>query len=235
MNHLEGLKYLESKGINIFHAFNTDGISDVIESSVPHLTLSEYPSTILIANAGPKFWNSMQVAGFGGVDPVDNYSIFLAQRYASEYLVANSEILYPSDYPISLREIGSRTGWSFPSPIGITIHPRYGTWYAYRALFLVNTQIPATPVPNMKNPCDICDSKPCQSVCPVTAVGDIGAFDLDGCARFRIEDESPCSYQCISRNACPIGTEFRYTTEQMKYHYSRSRVSMSKYYATLNT
>lgn len=230
INHKGGIQFLESRGINLFHAFDTSSLVDLLSKAVPNLELDKYPTTILIANAGFEFWQSLKQAGIQGDHPVDQYSFLLASEYSQKYLDCEAQILYPSDYPISLRDVGSRTGWSFTTPMGITIHPKYGTWYAYRALFLVETHIPVSPPLVADHPCESCVEKPCQSVCPSNAVREIGSFGLEQCARYRIEDDSPCSFQCLSRNRCPVGTEYRYVHEQMKYHYNRSRNTMIGYF-----
>ena len=230
LNKKEGTEFLEAHGINLFHAFDTLDLVDLFSEAVPDLEVDKYPTTILLANAGFEFWHSLKQADIRGDHPVDQYSILLAKEYAQEYLNCEAQFLYPSDYPISLREVGFRTGWSFTTPMGITIHPKYGTWYAYRALFLVETELPASQPLIADHPCESCVDKPCQTVCPSGAVQQIGSFGLEQCARYRIEDDSPCSFQCLSRNRCPVGTEYQYVPEQMKYHYNRSRNTMIRYF-----
>lgn len=226
----KGLEYLNACGINLFHAFDTDSIATSISDAVPHLNLNQYPTTILVANAGYKFWQSMKDAKVEGEDPIDQYSTTIVQRYSQHFLDAEFELLYPSDYPVSLRTIGSKTGWSHDSPMGISIHPEFGLWFAYRALFMVSTPLPASQPIQLKHPCESCVDKPCQAVCPASAVTEMGAFDLDTCARFRIEDDSICGFQCLSRISCPVGAEYRYVPEQMKYHYQRSRKTMVRFF-----
>ena len=231
MNQSQGIEYLESHGIDLFHAFDTPALAEQIGSAVPTIDLDEYPTTVLIANAGTTLWHSMKQAGMSsGADPVDRYSVHLARQYAERFLNTEAEILYPSDYPISLREIGAKTGWSYTTPMGITIHPKFGTWYAYRALFMVKTQLPASSPLLADHPCESCTDKPCITVCPSGAVGENGSFGLETCAKYRIEDHSPCAYQCLSRISCPVGTEYHYVPEQMKYHYNRSRTTMIRYF-----
>lgn len=227
-----GIEFLASRGINLFHAFDTSDLVDLLNESVTDIEFERYPSTILLANAGFEFWQSLKQADIRGDHPVDQYSILLAKAYSQDFLNCDAQILYPSDYPISLREVGFRTGWSFTTPMGITIHPKFGTWYAYRALFLVETKVPASRPLVADHPCESCVEKPCRTACPSGAVDDIGSFELERCARYRIEDKSPCSFQCLSRNRCPVGTEYQYLPEQMKYHYNRSRTTMIRYFKT---
>ena len=231
MNQSDGLEYLRMNGINLYHVFDTSSIADLLVPAVPDLRLEDYPSAVLIANAGYELWHSLESFGMYGNDPVDNFSLHLATTYAKDYLNSEAMILYPSSYPISLRAIGERTGWSFTTPMGISIHPKFGTWFAYRSIFLLEKQLPATKPDQADHPCHSCLDKPCQTVCPSGAVRDIGAFGLDECARFRLQDSSPCAYSCFSRIACPVGSEYRYVPDQMKYHYKRSRESMARHYS----
>ena len=232
MSYSQGIQFLESRGINLFHAFDTSDIAGIIGNAVPDLDLSPYPTTVLTAHAGFKFWQSMKLVGIQGDDPVDRYSVLLAQEYAERFLNCQAEILYPSDYPISLVSIAEKAGWNYVTPMGISIHPHYGTWFAYRTLFLIKTQLAPTPRLIAEHPCESCMDKPCQTVCPSGAVTEIGSFNLEACARYRIQDDSPCSYQCQSRNVCPVGAQYKYVPEQMKYHYRRSRNTMKRYFGS---
>ena len=228
----EGRKYLGTNGINLFHVFDTASLADLLQPAVSEANLSDYPSTVLIANAGSDLWHAMQAFGTCSDDPIDEFSIHLASTYARDYLKTKFKILYPSNLPISLRAIGSRTGWCHPSPLGLTIHPEFGTWYAFRALFLVKERLPASEAQETDHPCETCEDKPCIPACPVNAVGEIGSFDLDKSAHFRLRDSSPCAYRCLSRISCPVGTEYQYVPQQMKYHYQRSRSTIAQYYRT---
>ncbi len=235
MSFSDGIKFLESNGINLFHAFDTPSVSSLICSVLPDFELASFPTTVLIANAGFDFWDSMKQAGVRGSDPVDQYSILLAQEFAGKHLSCKAQILYPSDHPVSLLSFGSRAGWSLATPMGVSIHPTYGTWFAYRALFLIDTYIPASSPLDAEHPCESCIDKPCQTECPSKAVGDMGSFKHETCARFRIEDGSPCADRCLSRLRCPVGSEYRYADEQMKYHYGRSRKTMLRYFGSQTT
>ena len=233
MNQIPGNEYLQSNGINFFHSFDTLDVADLLTPAVADIDLDEFPSTVLIANAGRKLWDALQDFGMRDSDPVDTFSEHIATTYATEQLNTTVKILYPSSYPVPLREFGARTGSVHTSLIGIGIHPHFGTWFAYRALFLVGIQLPASVQPKSEHPCEICPDMPCRAVCPPMVVKDPGLFDLDGCARFRLQEQSPCASSCFSRIRCPVGTEFRYAPRQMKYHYDRSRRSMARYYSEL--
>ncbi len=230
MNYKRGVQFLESQGINLFHAFDTTDIAEIISNAVPNIELDRFPTTVLIANAGYVFWQSMRAANVQDDNPVDQYSILLSHEFAKKYLHCDIEILYPSDYPLSLQSVGQKTGWSHTTPMGISIHPTFGTWFAYRALFLVEQKLPATAPLVADHPCESCLDRPCQRVCPSGAVGEIGSFKLETCGHYRIEHNSSCAYQCLSRISCPVGVEYQYVPEQMNYHYNRSRTTLLRYF-----
>ncbi len=232
MDHHGGMEYLESKGINLFHIFDTQEVLDLLEPALSPFDFEKYPSTVLLGNAGASLWHSLQEYGMDSDDPVDDFSVYLAEQFAQQFLATASFILYPSSHPISLQKFGLRAGWAHTTPMGISIHPKFGTWFAYRALFFVNSKLKKSEPLSAQHPCESCLDKPCQSVCPSGAVRDIGSFGLQECARFRIQENSPCSLQCFSRKSCPVGSQYQYDPEQLEYHYFRSRKTILRYYSS---
>lgn len=232
MDHGGGIQFLEQQGINLFHVFDTKDVLDLIKPALSQFDFEKFPSAVLIGNAGSGLWRALQEYGMDSADPVDDFSIHLANQYSSQYLKTSNFILYPSSYPISLLKFGMRTGWAHTTPMGISIHPIFGTWFAYRALFLVQKKLEkSVPLPD-PHPCESCVDKPCQPICPSGAVRDIGFFGLDECARYRIQNDSRCSQQCLSRLRCPVGSEHRYVPKQMQYHYFRSQQTILRYYGS---
>jgi hypothetical protein len=45
---------------------------------------------------------------------------------------------------------------------------------------------------------------------------------MNACADHRLQPDSSCAKTCLSRVACPIAPEHRYSDDQLAYHYSRS-------------
>ena len=226
-----GNEFLESSGINMLCIFDTDKVKHLITPALPDLDEREYPSTVLMANAGSALWEAMKLDGMIFPDPVDSFSSKVAVTFAKEYLQAESKLLYPSnEYLVSLPEFGTLAGWSHMSPMRVGIHPKFGLWFAYRVLMLVSVPLPPTERGATEHPCLSCIEKPCQSACPANAVGNIGDFDLDKCFGFRDKENSPCARQCLARVRCPVGSEFRYTKDQLNYHYDRSLVSLRWYF-----
>jgi ferredoxin len=134
-----------------------------------------------------------------------------------------------SEFVIPLQQLGEAAGWSYPSPLGSGISPVYGVWFAYRAAFLIDADLPLVYEEPAPAPCDSCLDKPCIQSCPVGAAQP-GAFDIEGCAGHRLGPDSPCADRCLARMACPYFPEQRYSLEQIRYHYGRSLESLRAWY-----
>ena len=77
-----------------------------------------------------------------------------------------------------------------------------------------------------RQPSDVCAScatQDCVAACPADAV-EVGArFNLAACFNHRAAPGSSCACTCLSRRACPVGSQYQYSDEQMAYHYGISR------------
>ncbi len=116
-----------------------------------------------------------------------------------------------------------RTGTLFSSPIGLTIHPTYGLWLAFRAALLIDHPVDdfhVEPVP-ARHPCDVCPDKPCLSTCPVGAFGGEG-YDFSACLDHVATPVNACREGgCLARAACPVGRDFRYGDDHAAFHMSQ--------------
>ena len=135
------------------------------------------------------------------------------------------ELAYPTNHDaIDLISIGRKLGWHNDSKLSIGINARFGTWFAYRFVIAANTNFVETAIVEA-HPCETCIRKPCIAARPGAAVKERG-FDLGRCLIERLAPDSNCAETCAARLACPVGTEYRYGTEQVRYHYRRSLVSL---------
>ncbi|MDA0272285.1 MAG: hypothetical protein O3C68_03420 [Proteobacteria bacterium] len=194
-----------------------------VEVALPDVA-DDYSQLLVFGHVGSDFWNLLDEP-LTGDHPLDAVSIkmvegFLQATGCTEYLV-----LYPlSDVQIDLRGLGKQLGWHADSALGIGINAIYGTWFAYRVVVLANTSYETSEARGANNlaesPCASCITRPCVGACPVDAPGD--TFDLQACITERSTVGSACAYQCLARNACPVGTEYRYDQDQMRYHYEKS-------------
>ena len=211
-------------------------------------------SVLLIANQGPSMWQKLNrraaESGIRTSDPVDDYVLDTVLEHGRAVLPdQHLSVLYPrtrldSSLPhVPLQKLGTVAGWHHASPMGIGIHPEFGLWFAYRALVCVDMVF--TPgvcvsgrwsalresgsqvVDNTsESVCDTCETRACQSACPAGAVTFGQLPDMARCSTFRLSENSPCASQCLARNACPVGGQSRYESEQTAHHYSLSLASL---------
>lgn len=186
-----------------------------------------YRQLILIGHGGTTFWQALEASGRElsrneAAHPVDDFTVSIVQEFLqSEFAGIDYEIVYPGTYTISLQELGKLAGWHHPSPFMVGINATFGSWFAYRAVVLANTNLPATKTVQTESPCTSCSEKPCISNCPAHALDD-GQFHLLKCVGYRQQTDSLCKNTCIARTSCPVAREHQYSEAQINYHYGRS-------------
>lgn len=194
-----------------------------VEIQLPEVA-GDYSQLLVFGHAGAGFWNLLDEPVIGD-HPLDSVSIKMVEDFLQRTGCAEYLVLYPSiDLQIDLRTLGKQLGWHADSALGIGINAIHGTWFAYRVVVLANTSYETSYVRGANNlaesPCTSCIGRPCVEACPVDAPG--ATFDLQACMTERVREGSACAYQCLARNACPVGTEYRYDQDQMRYHYQKS-------------
>lgn len=229
----EGYKFLSEGGLNLLAMFDCAALPEAVAqimatSGVP---LGDYQRLVLIGHGGRRMWDALQVWGMKTEDPIDHYSITLTRQFIHDYLGDMPVLwLYPgTDYLIPLQQLGEAAGWSYPSPLGSGISPVFGVWFAYRAAFLIDGDLPLVLEESSTSPCASCVHSPCIPTCPVGAVQQ-EAFDIDGCVQQRLRPGSPCADRCPARLACPYFPEQRYSLAQIRYHYGRSLETLRAWY-----
>lgn len=221
----EGVRFLAHGGLNLLAVLDTADLPQTVvkimqNSAVP---LAEYRRLVLVGHGGRRMWQALQERGMEPADPVDGYSTTLTQQFIAGCLDGAPVLwLYPgADTLIPLQQLGEAAGWSYPSPVGSGISPIYGVWFAYRAAFLIDADLPLVRDDPAPSPCERCSDKPCISACPVGAV-QVDTFGIDACVEHRLRPQSPCADRCLARMACPFLPEHQYTLPQIQYHYGRS-------------
>ena len=110
-----------------------------------------------------------------------------------------------------------RTGTLFSSPLGLTIHPTYGLWHAFRAALLFDRPV-NPPSAAERHPCDDCDDRPCLAACPVGAFSDDG-YAFETCLDHVATPANACrAGGCLARIACPVGRQHRYHEPHATFH-----------------
>jgi hypothetical protein len=154
----------------------------------------------------------------GAPDPLDRWSTRVAHALADNWsATALSPASGPPWWPFQRWAL--RAEPLHRSPLGILLHPVYGSWHAYRAALLFAEPIVIPRASSWPHPCESCVERPCLRRCPVDAVARQG-FDVARCRGHlaRVEGSSCMESGCGARAACPLGAEHRYGLEQAAFH-----------------
>jgi hypothetical protein len=223
-------------GLNLQASFKISGLPDELRKEIvqQHPTAENHTHLSLLGNAGSVFWQNMcrnQPAFPALTHPLDKFFMDTLRNLLAEDV--KYEIIYPGNHFLPLQGLGKLAGWHHPSPLGLSIHPEYGLWFAYRGLVLSDKQLipPAENATRSTSACDRCAKKPCISSCPAAAVT-AAEFRVQHCSDFRLVAKSPCEKTCISRLACPIARQHQYVDDQLAYHYGFSLSAIKKYQAS---
>ena len=217
---------LMERGLNLHGLIDLDAVpKDVYDALYSACDdLPSYCRVVLIGHGGRAMWDAVSDSFCFKVsqDPIDTFTVSALQQFFSEFAPAmRYQIVYPGSAYVPLQKIGSMLGWHNDSPFKLGLNAEWGSWFAYRALVLVNAKLPLTKPLRLSSPCDECETRPCQEACPPKAVSE-HKFELQRCLIFRKEDNSLCHHKCLSRLACPIGSDHQYSDAQMRYHYLQS-------------
>ncbi len=191
-----------------------DNVPDVAPG-IPVQTL------LLVGSTGsgiwPAFTESPEFAD-GAPDPLDRFTGRVLSEVARDSGLA---VVFPFDGPPyhPFQRWATKTGGFSSSPLGVLVHDIYGPWSGFRAAFLSA----ADPGPAVENhstgPCPDCADRPCLSACPVNAISGTEGYDVPRCRDHLASGQGePCFSGCLARHACPIGSDFRQTPEQARFH-----------------
>lgn len=178
-------------------------------------------SVLLVGQAGgapwPHFlkWRAGQPADLA--NPLDSWAREVMGAVAAEF---GARAVSPSDRPyLPFQQWAMRAEGLKPSPLGILMHPQFGLWHAYRGALLFDREIEVETPREVIHLCDLCSGKPCLKACPVDAHYGSG-FDHAAClAHVRGPGGGRCrDGGCLDRNACPYGTEYRYSADEQAFH-----------------
>lgn len=198
---------------------------DLIPENSSHL-VGQY--AVLIGNKGGEMWSpfvSSEEFHDGLPDPMDRWT-----RRSIDSIVQpfNIKAAYPFDVPYwPFQRLAKAACQLEASPLGMLIHPEYGLWQAYRAVLLVESKPENSSLfrgffsaaNKVIHPCDSCEDKPCLAACPAEAFENY-SFSVDRCfAHLDSGTDPECmNLGCRARDACPVGTEHRYSIEQIRFH-----------------
>lgn len=181
-------------------------------------------AVVLVGNIGgslwPEFnrWRTEQGVDLSP-DPLDQWSKAVLLPLAE---AAAATAFFPSDPPWQpFQQWAMRAEGLKSSPLGILIHPQYGLWHGYRGA-LAFEHVPETLEETQaagSHPCNSCADKPCLSSCPAGAILPEG-FQYTPCRSYLGSPEGRVCLEggCLARDACPVGSAYRYSDEQIRFH-----------------
>jgi len=177
-------------------------------------------SIVLLGNVGASIWPAFARwrDDYEGPDPLDTWSKAMVGPVARRLA---STAYFPSDPPYQPFQRWALQAENLkPSPLGILLHPRYGLWHGYRGAlgFSFDVDRPSADIEATVESGSW--EEICVAACPVEAVTATG-FDVTRCRAYLRSEvgQATCMVTgCASRNACPIGAEFRYPPDQLRFH-----------------
>ena len=207
------LKTLEQSGFVFLGGFSPDRDDDI-----PACHDGRRARTlVLTGNAGSTMFSRFASACDPRHHSLDDWTRRTLEPVAKAH---GARALFPFDKPhLAFLTWAARTGVTHTSPLGLSIHPQYGLWHAYRAAFIFpeNQRLPAT-IPSA-HPCKSCPDRPCLTACPVSAFTQ-DTYNVKACRRHLATPRGgECTHQgCLARRACPVGRNWLYLDAQIRFH-----------------
>lgn len=208
-------------GLSVRGGFNPD-----VDDSVPEFSKGVDSGTVLlIGNTSPLMWQKFQDSETGRTalagcedEPLDTWTKSVVDRVAHGL---SARAVYPFEGPPFQPFLtwAMRADSVSQSPLGLTIHPTYGLWHAYRAALLFSEVVPISSPRSADTPCKSCAHQRCLSTCPVDAFG-TGTYDVPRCLEHLSTDAGTRCLECgcLARHACPIGAQSAYAPAQAEFH-----------------
>lgn len=219
---------LDAAGLNLQAVFNLADLPSAIGEQLA--AGPQWRQLILIGHGGRAMWDAVKASGIASADPIDDFTAStVAQWFVRQYPAQRYELIYPGSRSVGLQALGKLAGWHHDSPFMVGINQGWGTWYAYRAALLTDTAFKTTPVVSGVSPCLACSTPPCIAACPAGALAG-GTFALDKCIAWRKLPDSSCRTGCLARIACPVASEHRYSSEQIRHSYAISLRMIEQFY-----
>lgn len=219
---------LAAAGLNLQAVFNVADLPPALRGQLAET--GDFRQLILLGHGGRALWDAVQRSGIVSADPIDDFTRLTVDRwFAAEMPAQRYRVLYPGACPVGLQALGKLAGWHHASPFMVGINATWGSWYAYRAVVLADTDFAPTPPLTGSSPCLACATQPCIAACPAEALAG-GEFALDKCIAWRRQPASTCATACLARIACPVAGEHRYCGEQIRHSYAISLRMIEQYY-----
>jgi epoxyqueuosine reductase len=199
-------------------------------------------SIVVIGNGGGALWHALSAHAarnpgwWKRENPLDDFTREVVERDVGAAVRASGArftIMYPfmnGNRMLNFIELGKVAGIAGPSILGVTVHPVYGPWIAFRAALLIDDEIDSPGDALGFDPCPQCTARTCIPACPAGAVSIDAGWDIPRCLTHRVEVEQDCAPRCHARAGCVLGPERRYPDDELAYHQMRALRSMRPYY-----
>jgi hypothetical protein len=229
---------LGARGLDVWLSLDAAAFDAACAPVAPQLTLASIlpgaggpRGALVVGSSGRTFFEAFSrspEAADGRPDPLDRYTRAVVADAARATLGPRG-LAYATRFPfvgeagrdgggaIPFQRLGRAAGLAAASPLGLQIHPVFGAWWAYRALVVVDVELPESPP--LSDGCAGCPA-PCVAACPGGAVH-VAGFDLGACHAHRLV-AAPCERSCAARVACVRGPEHRYSAAQLAFHMDAS-------------
>jgi methylmalonic aciduria homocystinuria type C protein len=200
------LVQLADAGFDIVHPFDAARLARELELGA--LDDPARPVGLLIGNTRalwPRFVAALRGDPALAADehPLDRYTERAIERAAPAAPRWFAHRRYDGAF-LPMQRLAVAAGLGGLAKTGLVIHPVYGPWLALRAVLLVDGELPVSRPAIV--PCT------CDTSCEVAL------------ARARLAD-GPAAWRAwlAVRDACTIGREYRYSDEQIEYHYTKQK------------
>ena len=219
---------LDAAGLNLQAIFNIADLPPEITGKLE--AAPSFRQLLLLGHGGKRLWQAVKAAGIESPDPIDDFTLATVRRWFAEHWPEQPyQVIYPGPQAIGLQALGQLAGWHHASPFMVGINQTWGSWYAYRAVVLADSNFAPSVARPETSPCTACPGRPCISACPAGALAG-EAFSLEKCIAWRRQSDSSCRSTCLARLACPVASEHRYPVEQIRHSYGISQRMIEQYY-----
>jgi len=206
------VEQLTEAGFDLVHAFDTAVAAR--EPGLERLAGAERRG-LLIGNTRalwPRFVAAMRDPALAGEgNPLERYTEQAIATAFPDARVYYGHRRYDGAF-IPMQRLAVATGLGALAPNQLVIHPIYGPWFALRAAVVLDLAGPAGDAPVSPPVCADC-THTCELLFQRASAAQVGEPDIS----------STWPLWLAVRDACPVGRDWRYGDDQIRYHYAKDR------------
>src|SRR5258708_28640709 len=173
-------------------------------------------SIVVIGNGGGALWHALKAHAarnpgwWDRENPLDDFIREVVEHEvcaAARSLGVRFTVVYPfmnGSRTLNFIELGKVAGIAGPSILGVTVHPVYGPWIAFRAALLIDQELDSPCEALGFDPSPRCTAPTCIPACPAAPVSIDAGWDIPRCLTHRVEVEAYCAPRCHARAGCVL-------------------------------